>query len=153
MDINTINVITLAYLGDSIYEVYIREKLIKELNSGKFWGVTDKQMKFNAIVGNPPYQISDKGNAASDAAAPIYQHFVEIAKSLSPDFISIIMPSKWMVGGRTELDPFREKMKEDSCIQLMIDYEDDRRIFPTAHNDGGICFFLWNKKKKEEKDK
>ena len=128
-----------------------REKLIKELNSGKFWGVTDKQMKFNAIVGNPPYQISDKGNAASDAAAPIYQHFVEIAKSLSPDFISIIMPSKWMVGGRTELDPFREKMKEDSCIQLMIDYEDDRRIFPTAHNDGGICFFLWNKKKKEEK--
>ena len=57
-----------------------REKLIKELNSGKFWGVTDKQMNFNAIVGNPPYQISDKGNAASDAAAHIYQHFVEIAK-------------------------------------------------------------------------
>lgn len=126
-----------------------RNNLIAELRSGEFWGVTNEQMEFNAIVGNPPYQISDKGNASSDAAGPIYQHFVEIAKSLNPDFISIIMPSKWMVGGRTELDPFREKMKEDTCIQLMVDYEDDRRIFPTAHNDGGICFFLWNKSKKE----
>lgn len=124
--------------------------LINELKSGKFWGLNDKVMYFNAIVGNPPYQISDKGDAASDAAAPIYQHFVEIAKSLEPSYISIIMQSKWMVGGRTELDPFRETMKEDCRLQTLVDFEDDRRIFPTAHNDGGICYFLWDKNKKQE---
>lgn len=124
-----------------------KEELVEELKSGKFWGLKDKEMNFDAVVGNPPYQMSDKGDAASDAAAPIYQHFVEIAKSLEPSYISIIMPSKWMVGGRAELDPFRELMKEDKCLQLVVDYEDDRKIFPTAHNDGGICYFLWNKSK------
>ena len=124
-----------------------RKELINELRSGEFWGIKDITMNFNAIVGNPPYQMSDKGDAASDAAAPIYQHFVEIAKALEPNYISIIMPSKWMVGGRSELDSFRENMKADTHIQLIVDYEDDRRIFPTAHNDGGICFFLWNKNK------
>ena len=124
-----------------------KEELVEELKSGKFWGLKDKEMNFDAVVGNPPYQMSDKGDAASDAAAPIYQHFVEIAKSLEPSYISIIMPSKWMVGGRAELDSFRELMKEDNCLQLVVDYEDDRKIFPTAHNDGGICYFLWNKSK------
>ena len=127
-----------------------RVEFIKELKSGKFWGVTDYNMKFNAIIGNPPYQMSDKGEAASDAAAPIYQYFVEIAKSLEPDFISIIMPSKWMVGGRSELSSFREEMKNDCRIRQLIDYEDDRRIFPTAHNDSGICYFIWDSKKTEQ---
>lgn len=124
-----------------------KEELVSELKSGKFWGIKDKEMKFDVIIGNPPYQMSDKGDAASDAAAPIYQHFVEIAKSIEPSYISIIMPSKWMVGGRPELDSFRETMKDDTRIQLVEDFEDDRRIFPTAHNDGGICYFLWNKNK------
>ena len=129
-----------------------RDKLIKSLKTQGYWEHNNKleKMKFDAIIGNPPYQMSDKGDAASDAAAPIYQHFIEIAKSIEPSYISIIMPSKWMVGGRTELDPFRETMKEDCRLQTLVDFEDDRRIFPTAHNDGGICYFLWDKNKKQE---
>ena len=107
-----------------------------------------KPMKFGFILGNPPYQMQDKGAAATDAAAPIYQHFVDFSKKYVPKYISIIMPSKWMVGGRSELSKFLKEMKEDKNITLLVDYEDDRKIFPNTHNDGGVCYFLWDKNKK-----
>ena len=107
-------------------------------------------MRFTAIVGNPPYQLTDKGNGASDAAAPIYNKFVEAAKLLHPNYISMIMPSKWMVGGRSELAGFLEKMKDDVRLAYIKDYRNDRSIFPTAHNDGGICYFRWDANKEEE---
>jgi hypothetical protein len=90
----------------------------------------------------------DKGNGASDAGAPVYHKFVNIAQNMHPLFVSMIMPSKWMVGGRAELLDFREKMKDDNRIMYIKDYRNDRSIFPTAHNDGGICYFLWNRKYK-----
>ena len=123
-----------------------RTELIEKINKGQVFK-NFKNMKFNAIVGNPPYQVSDKGNATSDAAAPIYQKFVDIAKTLEPMYISMIMPSKWMVGGRIELTAFLQTMKEDISLSYLKDYRNDRIIFPTAHNDGGVCYFLWDKGK------
>ena len=104
-------------------------------------------MKFKAIVGNPPYQIMDEGNGASDAAAPIYNKFVETSEMICPEYLSMIMPSKWMVGGRSELSSFLERMKDDTHLSYIKDYRNDRTIFPSAHNDGGICYFLWDSKK------
>ena len=105
-----------------------------------------KNVKINAIVGNPPYQVNDGSGASDDASNPVYQDFVNISKMLKPQFISIIMPSKWMVGGKVILKPFRSSMMNDNHISLIVDYENDREIFPTAHNDGGICYFLYNDK-------
>jgi hypothetical protein len=104
-------------------------------------------MRFTAIVGNPPYQLMDGGNGASDAAAPIYNKFVDSAQQINPHYLSMIMPSKWMVGGRTELATFLERMKNDVHLAYMKDFRDDRFIFPTAHNDGGICYFRWDAEK------
>ncbi|MBP3298537.1 MAG: Eco57I restriction-modification methylase domain-containing protein [Muribaculaceae bacterium] len=104
-----------------------------------------KTMNFSAIIGNPPYQVNDGSGASYDASNPIYQEFVGISKTLRHQFISIIMPSKWMVGGKVVLKPFRSAMMNDSHISLMVDYENDREIFPNAHNDGGICYFLYDK--------
>ena len=127
------------------------EVVINTFRDGKhFWGINDNtSMKLDAIVGNPPYQQIDEGNAASDAGAPIYYKFVNISKQLKPNFISMIMPSKWMVGGRSELSAFLEEMKQDVHLSYMKDYRNDRYIFPTAHNDGGICYFLWDIAKKD----
>ena len=110
-----------------------------------------KEMKFNVIVGNPPYQQGDKGNATSDAAAPIYQKFTYIAKEIVQDYVCMIMPSKWMVGGRSELSQFLLDMKGDETVVSIQDFQDDRKIFPETHNDGGICYILWDKKKKGKK--
>ena len=99
-------------------------------------------MKFTAIVGNPPYQVMDGGSKAS--ASPIYQLFVENAKQLSPAAISLIMPSKWFAGGKG-LDEFRENTRIDKRLEYLYDYVNAKDLFPTASVGGGICYFLWRK--------
>lgn len=123
-----------------------QEDLVKDIKSVGFWkGNTSKQMiQFNAVVGNPPYQLNDGSGAASDSAVPLYHNFVNIAKSLSPDYISMIMPSKWMVGGRG-LAGFRKEMIEDKHIKKICDFEDSTFCFPSQHLDGGISYLLWVK--------
>lgn len=100
-------------------------------------------MKFNAIIGNPPYQVTDGGNGAS--ASPIYNQFVDAAKSISPDLIVIIMPAKWYSGGKG-LSQFRFNMLNDRRIAKIVDYSNSLDCFPTVDVAGGVCYFLWDKK-------
>ena len=127
-----------------------QDYVVNRLRDGKhFWKINNvDNMELDAIVGNPPYQVIDEGNAASDAGAPIYYKFVNLSKKTKPKYISMIMPSKWMVGGRSELSSFLQEMKEDVHIAFIKDFRNDRYIFPTAHNDGGITYFLWDIHKK-----
>ena len=96
----------------------------------------------NIIVGNPPYQQSDGGAQAS--ARPIYHLFVDIAKQLNPNYISVIMPTRWFAGGRG-LNEFREQMLKDIHISELHDFLKPELIFQNINLRGGICYFLWNK--------
>lgn len=102
-----------------------------------------KNMKFDVIIGNPPYQIGDGSGASSDAAMPLYNQFIEEAKKINPQYLVMIVPSKWMVGGRG-LQKFRENMKKDCHFKVIYDFENADFCFPDVHIDGGICYFLWN---------
>lgn len=104
--------------------------------------INGDSMKFDAIVGNPPYQQSDGGAQAS--AKPIYNQFVNIAKKLNPNYISMIMPARWYAGGRG-LDDFRDQMLSDTHISELHDFLKPALIFPSINLRGGICYFLWNK--------
>lgn len=100
-----------------------------------------EKMKFNAIVGNPPYQKMDGGAGAS--AVPIYNHFVNRAKEISSCYISMIMPSRWMTGGRG-LDDFRRIMISDRRISKLYDFYNANICFDNVEIKGGICYFLWD---------
>ena len=115
---------------------------VNEVRDGRrFWKANDKDhMTFNAIVGNPPYQVMDGGAGVS--AVPIYHQFVEIAKKIKPNYISMIMPAKWYNGGRG-LDKFRNDMLTDKRICKLFDYMDSHICFPTVDIAGGVCYFLW----------
>ena len=101
-------------------------------------------MKFSAIIGNPPYQIIDGGGGNGSSAIPVYNNFVDCSIRIAPAYISMIMPAKWYSGGKG-LDSFRESMLSDYRISKLIDFEDSRLVFPTVDIAGGICYFLWDR--------
>ena len=101
------------------------------------------KMKFNAIIGNPPYQLNDGSGAADDSAVPVYNYFIDAGIALAPDYLSLIVPSKWMVGGRG-LKNFRKRTMNDKRFAKYVDYEDSGACFPNQHIDGGVGYFLWH---------
>ena len=107
-------------------------------------------MKFDVIVGNPPYQESDN-NSGNGSAKPLYHHFIELAIELKPEFITLITPSVWFTGGKG-LDSFRTKMLNDVSLEKIVNYVTPKEVFPTAHLRGGVNYFLWNKHYNNEKD-
>ena len=125
---------------DLINQVQNNQKeLIEKITKGQVFK-NFKNMKFNAIVGNPPYQETGDNNNRS---LPIYNHFVDLAKQLNPHYISMIMPSRWFTSSILQGD-FTQRMINDTTISKMVDFSEATECFPSVEIKGGICYLLFD---------
>lgn len=133
-------------------EQFDPQRLAKKLQRIDTWGKEGQPMKFDAIVGNPPYQEDTGGGSAANVAAkqarPVYNLFVDQAKTMQPHYISMIMPARWYAGG-IELNDFRNEMLNDPHLIRLTDFVNSKDCFSTVDIAGGICYFLWDRNKEE----
>lgn len=124
----------------NIFSTFTSYDLISENQESYINTLTN--MNFCAVIGNPPYQVSDGGARAS--AKPIYHLFVEKAQKISPKILTMIIPARWYSGGKG-LDEFRDSILSDDRVRYLADYFDATDCFPDMDISGGVCYFLWNK--------
>lgn len=98
-------------------------------------------MKFDVIVGNPPYQIDSDGNTRT---MPIYQKFVDQAIAMAPRYVVMITPSRWFAGG-LGLEDYRSRMINDRRMAKLVDNPKLFDCFPGVEIKGGVSYFLWDR--------
>lgn len=130
------------YLRDSGLESHAYAFIHTDDIKARIGELFGADMQFDVIIGNPPYQLDDGG--AGKSAAPIYQLFVEAAKTLEPRYITMITPSRWMAGGKG-LDDFRSTMLKDDRLRAIVDFVDSDEAFPGVDVAGGVSYFLWDR--------
>lgn len=137
------------YFDDLINQLKNKpQQFIDRVLKPSYWKKGDAgQMKFDAVVGNPPYQEETGG--AGRQAKPVYNYFVESAIKLNCQYASMIMPSRWFAGGMG-LDDFRTMMMNNGHISYIKDFVNAKECFPDISISGGVCYFLYNINSKKD---
>lgn len=104
-------------------------------------------MKFDVIIGNPPYQMSfgiEGGNSAN--AKSIYNLFIEKAIKLNPKYLCMITPSRWMTKTAQGIpDVWIDSALQSNKFKIIHDFENASECFPGVEIKGGVNYFLWEK--------
>ncbi len=129
-----------TYVRDDSMETYAYQFIHTENPKELF------DMKFDVIIGNPPYQLN-VGVQQESYAISLYHKFVLQAKKMNPRYLSMIIPSRWFAGGRG-LDEFRDEMLHDDSLRVIHDFINASDCFSGVEIKGGVCYFLWDRDNK-----
>lgn len=147
---------TLAGFTDSYtnthYQPHLLERMqedmawvVKKITNPAVWGKEGERMKFDAIVGNPPYQTEGKGD--SNAKNSIYHLFIDLGIKIS-DVCTLIHPARFLFNAGNTPQDWNEKILNDEHFSVVEYFADSSLVFPTVDIKGGIAISLYNKNKK-----
>ena len=108
-----------------------REKILR----GSFWNKEVKEMKFDAVVGNPPYQEDNDNNSRKP---PIYHLFYDISFKLS-NKATLITPARFLFNAGQTPQKWNEKMLQDEHIKVVSYYPNSKDIFDSVDIKGGVA--------------
>ena len=136
------------YFEDLINKITNQPDLfVTKVSSGiNYWknNTLEENMKFNAIVGNPPYQKNIGAESNSSYAASIYHLFIDAAKRLNPEYVSMITPSRWMTkSSRGISDDWVDNMLNCDHFVKIHDYTDATNCFTGVEIKGGVSYWLY----------
>lgn len=132
------------YFEDMVYQITHRPiDFIAKIKKGQsFWKANNNNdMKFNAIVGNPPYQETTEGTSDK----PIYHLFMDIAHQIS-DKVTFITPGRFLFNaGKTPKD-WNSKILNDKHFKVVWYESDSTKVFPNVDIKGGVAVTFRDKK-------
>lgn len=120
---------------DNYKEYILKDELLKE------YKMKEKDFKFTAVVGNPPYQISSDTNFST----PVYHLFFDAAKSLNPDYVSLIHPARFLFNAGATPKEWNQKMLNDKHLKVPFYESDSSKVFSGVDIKGGVVITLWDK--------
>ncbi len=150
---------TLTGFVDNKLNVIDYETLIDELTSNpnkvkanllnpKFWKKEGSgNMKFDAIIGNPPYQENiSSGDENASLSKQLFPLFIMNTIKLNPKYISLITPSRWFAGNAQDgsFPKLREFVKNNNHFEKIFNYPDNRELFSNVTIAGGVNYYLYN---------
>ena len=100
-----------------------------------------ENMKFDAVVGNPPYQES--GEARDE---PIYHHFYNLAAQFGRRYC-LISPARFLFRAGQTPKEWNEKMLNDEHLRVLVYQQDSSGIFPNTDIKGGIAILYRDEKR------
>lgn len=104
-------------------------------------------MKFDVVIGNPPYQLGfglKGGNSAN--AKSIYNLFIDQAIKLNPRYLCMIVQSRWMTKTAQGIpDKWVEEQLHSNKYSVIHDFESADGCFPGTGFKGGCNYFLWER--------
>ena len=119
------------------------EQFTKKVTSPNFWNRQGSEnMTFDAIVGNPPYQITAKGDA--NGSDPIYHLFIDVSQKLA-DRVTMIHPARFLFNaGKTPKD-WNQKILNDEHFKVVKYWAKSDDVFPTVDIKGGVAVTYYDK--------
>ncbi len=127
---------------NELLRLNVTESTIKEFLSHKFG---EKEMKFDVIIGNPPYQENTGGGLNESGGAPLFDKFISTSIDVANHKVCLVTPSKWMSGNKPNFVYIRNKLVANRHLRKMVDYFNPKDLFPNLQIAGGVSYFLYDK--------
>ena len=132
---------------DRVNDILTQNKPFEEIGLEDTPNKGEEKVKFEAIVGNPPYQESIGSETNDSLSSQLFPWFMKGAISLKAQYVSLITPARWFAGEAQDKSfvKLRRFIRENNHIEKIFYYKNEREVFPDVEIKGGIDFFLYNK--------